>query len=224
PATVAGDPSVGEADGLALNPDHFSGNPGIAINNVPVATFTDTFIGQVASDLDATIAWGDGSTSAGTVSGGSGSFTVVGSHTYATGGNYTFNVRVADDPPGTAAVNANGTATINFAGQMVLTSATEGTAVPNGTPVATFIDSNGGDTAADFTATIKWGDGTTSAGTVSGGAGAFTVSGGHTYADEGNDEASVILTHTADQSASTVSGAVSVAEADSLTGHPVSFA
>jgi hypothetical protein len=222
--TVTGSVTVGEGDSFAVTTDNFSGDPGTAINNVQVATFTDTFAGQVASDLTGTINWGDGSSSAGTVSGGGGAFTVDGSHTYATGGNYTFNVSVADDAPGTATASANGTATINFAGQVVLTSATEGTALPNNTPVATFSDSNGGDTAGSFTATINWGDGTTTPGTVVGGAGSFTVEGGHTYADEGSDTASVTLTHTADQSTSTVSGAVSVAEADVLTPHGTTIA
>jgi hypothetical protein len=222
--TVTGTVTVGERDSFAVTADNFSGNPGVAISNVQVATFTDTFAGQVAGDLLATINWGDGSSSAGTISGGAGSFTVDGSHTYSTGGNYTFNVSVADDVPGTATANANGTATINFVGQMVLTAATEGTALPGTTPVATFSDSNGGDTAGSFSASINWGDGTTTTGTVTGGAGSFTVDGGHTYADEGSDTASVTLTHTADLSTSTVSGAVSVAEADVLTPHGMSIA
>jgi hypothetical protein len=222
--TVTGTVTVGEADGFTVTPDNFGGNPGVAMSNVQVATFTDTFAGQVPGDLLATINWGDGSSSAGTISGGGGAFTVDGSHTYSTGGNYTFNVSVADDSPGTATASANGTATINFAGQVVLHSATEGTALPSNTAVATFSDSNGGDTTASFSATINWGDGTTSAGTVTGGAGSFTVDGGHTYADEGNDTARVTLTHTADLSTSTVSGAVAVAEADALTPHPTSIA
>ncbi len=222
-ATVTGTTTVGEDDSFVVSADNFNGDPGTAINNVQVATFTDAFTGQVASDLDVTINWGDGTSSAGTVSGGGGSFTVDGSHTYAKGGNYTFNVSVADDPPGTAAANANGSATINLSGHMVFTSATEALAVPNGTPIATFSDSNGGDSASSFSATIDWGDGTSSAGTVSGGAGTFTVSGGHTYADEGNDQASVTLTRTSDQAMSTVGGAVSVAENDALAGHGTTF-
>src|SRR5262249_10324997 len=92
--TVTGATTVGDADSFVVPPDNFSGDPGKAITNVQVATFTDSFTGQVASDLDVTIDWGDGTASAGTVSGGAGSFTVTGSHTYATGGNYTFNVNV----------------------------------------------------------------------------------------------------------------------------------
>ena len=222
-ATMTGGASVIEADNLSLTADNFSGNPGQTFTNVQVATFTTPFLGNVATDFTTSITWGDGSTSAGTVSGGGGSFSVTGSHTYATGGNYTFNVSVTDDAPGTASASKTGTATINFAGQMVLNSATEGAVIANGTPVATFSDSNGGDTPSDFTATISWGDGVTTSGTVSGGAGTFTVSGGHTYADEGNDQASVILTHTVDHSTSTVNGSVAVAEADVLTAHPTSF-
>jgi FG-GAP-like repeat len=222
-STVTGTVTVGEADNLSVTAANFSGDPGTAINNVQVATFTDAFTGQVAGDLNATINWGDGTSSVGSVSGGGGSFTVDGSHTYTTGGNYTFNVSVADDSPGNASANANGTATINFASQMVLTTATEGTALPNNTPVATFSDSNGGDTQSSFTATIDWGDGATAPGTVVGSGGSFTVEGGHTYADEGSDTAKVTLTHTADQAASTVSGSVAVAEADVLTPHGTSF-
>jgi len=214
---MTGQATVGEADSFSVTADNFSGNPGVAINSVQVATFTDTYLGQVAGDLTAAISWGDGTTSAGTISGGSGSFTVRGSHTYTAGGNDTFTVTVSDDSPGTATASATGTATINLGGQMVLTSATEHVALSNGTPVATFSDSNGGDTPASFTATIQWGDGVTSPGTVSGGAGSFTVSGGHTYADEGNDQASVTVTHTADMAQSTISGSVAVAEHDVLS-------
>jgi len=228
-ATATGSVTVAETDSFAVTADNFGANPGIAINNIQVATFTDAFAGQVAGDLDATIDWGDGTSSAGTVSGGGGSFTVDGSHTYATGGDHTFTVSVADDAPGNASATATGTAALNFAGQMLLTAATEGAALPNNTPIATFSDFNSGDTAASFTAMIEWGDGATSSGTVTGvsatpgGSTKFTVSGSHTYADEGSDTATVILTHTADQATSTVSGVVAVAEADVLVAHGTSF-
>ena len=51
------------------------------------------------------------------------------------------------------------------------------------TAVATFNDPSG--SAADYTATIDWGDGSpTSTGTVTGSSGHFSVSGTHTYAEE----------------------------------------
>ena len=74
-----------------------------------------------------------------------------------------------------------------LAGQVLLSSATEGVALAS--TVATFTDSNSGDQAGGFTSSINWGDGTTTAGTVTGGDGSFTVSGGHTYADGGQRSA-----------------------------------
>ncbi|HJT32261.1 MAG TPA: hypothetical protein VJ783_09485, partial [Pirellulales bacterium] len=215
-ASVSGFLTVSDADSFVVTGDNISGNPGKAFNGVQVATFTDAFTGQLAGDLTATIAWGDGTSSTGTISGGGGQFTVTGSHTYTTGGNDTLTVTVADDPPGTATASASGSAAINFAGHFLLTSATEHTALANST-IATFTDNTPGDTAGDFTATIDWGDGTpATAGTVVGSNGAFTVQGAHAYADEGNDQASVTLTHTADQSQTMFSGTVAVAENDAL--------
>src|SRR5207302_9699228 len=51
--------------------------------------------------------------------------------------------------------------------------------------------------AGDFSASIDWGDGTTTVGTVTGGNGSFTVSAnganGHTYADEGTQKITVTV-------------------------------
>jgi autotransporter-associated beta strand protein len=64
-------------------------------------------------------------------------------------------------------------------------SGTEGTAI-SGATVATFTDANPSATASDFTATINWGDGTTTSGTVvAQNGGGFAVDGDHSYADEG---------------------------------------
>jgi hypothetical protein len=222
-ATAVGAADVGEADVLSLTATSISANAGQALNNVQVATFTSTYAGSLAADFSATIDWGDGTTNDGTVTGSGGSFTISGSHTYTTGGTDTLKVDVADTSPGTATASGSATATINLGGQVVLTSATEGTALANSTAVATFSDNNLTDTAGSFTATIDWGDGITTAGSVVGAAGSFTVEGGHTYADEGSDVASVTLTRTADQSSATVQGTVAVAEADSLTGSGMSL-
>lgn len=51
--------------------------------------------------------------------------------------------------------------------------------------VATLTDTLPGVTAADFTITIQWGDGQSSAGTAVAAQGGFTVQGSHTYLDEG---------------------------------------
>jgi hypothetical protein len=68
--------------------------------NGPVGSFTvpDTTI--PASSFTATIAWGDHQTSTVAVGGGSGSFTIAGSHTYAQEGRYQLAVTVAG-PSGT---------------------------------------------------------------------------------------------------------------------------
>jgi hypothetical protein len=201
-ATISGQATVSEADALTLTGSNISGTAGQPLNNVQVATFTDTFAGNVAADFTAVIDWGDGTTTLGAVSGASGAFTVDGSHTYAAGGTDQLKVKVTDDGFGTAAASGTATATIitrALAGQMVLTTATEGTALPNNTVAATFTDTVGTDVAGDFTATIVWGDGVTTSGTVVGSAGSFNVEGGHTYADEGGDPASVTLVHTAER-------------------------
>jgi len=211
-ATAVGVVNISESDSLTLTADNISGSQGTALNNVQVATFTDTFTGNSASDFTATIDWGDGTTTLGTVAGSGGSYTVDGSHTYATAGTDTITVDVADDFPGTATASGTATATIaarTLTGTMVLASATEAAALANTTTVATFTDSITSDTASDFSATIDWGDGVTTTGTVVGSNGSFTVKGGHTYADEGSDPASVTLTHTADNAQATATGTVS---------------
>src|SRR5207253_5872305 len=60
--------------------------------------------------------------------------------------------------------------------------------------VATFTDANPFFTTADFTATIAWGDGNTSSGAVALASGTFTVSGTHTYAEEGTYAVAITVT------------------------------
>jgi hypothetical protein len=206
--SITGNASISDADNFAVTADNFVGNPGQTLTNIQVASFTDSYGGQVPSDLTATVSWGDGTSSMGTISGGGGNFVVDGSHTYTTGGLYTTTVTVADDPPGTAMVSGSTTSTINLAGTVTLTSAIEDVALPSSTQVATFTDNNLADTAGSFTSTINWGDGNTTTGTVTGSAGTFAVDGGHTYTIGGNEQVSVTLTRTADQAQSTVSGTV----------------
>src|SRR4029077_16896298 len=95
-----------------------------------------------------------------------------------------------DNPEANANANVASTALIGIApvsgGSINII---EGQAVPANSQVATFSDSNNLDTAASFTASIDWGDGTTTAGTVSGATGSFTVTGGpHTYTGDFGEE------------------------------------
>ena len=191
-----------------------------------VATFSDTYIGAIAGDFSATINWGDGTTTAGTVAGGSGTFTVTGDHTYADDGGYAVSVVLADDSPGTAGATASSTANVTE-GAFVLTSGshihvTEGVAL-SGIQVATFQDPGSADSASDFAATIVWGDGAATAGTITGSGGNFTVTGNHTYADELSGAYLVTVSEpNANFTLGPVSALVDVADADSLTAPPSS--
>ena len=110
-----------------------------------------------------------------------------------------------------------------LAGQVILTTATEHMALASGTTVATFTDSNLSDTVSAFTASIDWGDGTTTAGVVTGSNGSFTVLGGHTYADEGSDLVTATITRSADHTQISLAGTVTVADHDVLTPHGVTI-
>jgi hypothetical protein len=88
--------------------------------------------------------------------------------------------------------------------------------------VATFTDPDTSATASEYTATINWGDSGTSTGTVSGSGGSFTVTGSHTYADEGSYTITVTITDTTNSSnTQTVTDSATIADATlSATGAP----
>jgi hypothetical protein len=133
------------------------------------------------SFASATIDWGDGNASGGAVVGGS----VVGSHTYAEEGFYPVTV-VVHDLDGT--LTLAGSAVV---GDAPLSASGSSFAVVKKSTfthtVATFTDANPGGTAAEFSASIDWGDGRTSAGVVSALAGGgFAVGGSHRYDFKGS--------------------------------------
>jgi len=102
---------VTEADQLAGSPVTFAPQAGSPFSGV-VATFTDANTANTAGDLTATIDWGDGNTTTGIVSGGSGTFSVSGTHTYASAGSYPVVVTLTDDAPGTASATVTSTANV----------------------------------------------------------------------------------------------------------------
>jgi hypothetical protein len=209
-ATVQGTVDVAEptlvAHALPVKSD------GLVVNNANVAAFTDTGGADPLTNYSATIAWGDGSTSAGTVSraatpaGAAISadlFTVAGSHTYTAPGDYTFTVTISD----TDGVQTTVQGTADVAQPPLLAVGvpvvvTSGLSI-SGAIVAAFTDAAGGDPLTNYTATIDWGDGSsTTAGTVSGSGNSFVVTGSHTYAAAGDYQFHVTI---ADQDGSAAS-------------------
>ncbi len=113
-ASATSTANVAEGDALTPGPVGFSATTGVPFSGV-VATFTDTNTANVPGDFIATINWGDATVTPGTVAGGSGTFTVSGTHTYTTAGAFTVTVTLADDAPGTSTATAAGTANVSTA-------------------------------------------------------------------------------------------------------------
>jgi hypothetical protein len=166
---------------LALMPADWSLADG-SIQGTEGAAFSGLLFTASCRAFSATINWGDGSSSAGTTpSGGA----IDGSHTYAEEGTYSGSISYSDDC---------GTGTTSFQaviGDAQLSASPTGMAANagaafNGT-VGSLSDADPGGSPGDYTATINWGDGTGSAGSVATGAGrAFSVNGSHTYATPGS--------------------------------------
>jgi hypothetical protein len=136
--------------------------------------------GAVASDFTATIAWGDGVSSAGGVtSNPSGGFLVSGQHTYTEEGVYNLELTV-NSATGLSATGSQSVAVadapLHASGQAL--TATRSAAFAGA--VATFTDDDPNGEVGDYSASISWGDGTTSSGAVSTG---FVVSGSHTFGE-----------------------------------------
>jgi uncharacterized repeat protein (TIGR01451 family) len=157
-----------------------------------VATFTDPNTLATPAEYSATIDWGDGSPldPSATITGSGGNFTVSGSHKYAEeGAALKVVVTITDIDATTNTATANSTANVADAA-LTATPACPATSMIksfNGT-TATFTDAaSPSGTLSDFSATINWGDTSSSAGTITGAdGGPYTVTGIHTYATTGN--------------------------------------
>jgi len=165
----------------------FSATEGASFSGA-VATFTDPDTAATASEYSATVDWGDGSaTSAGSISGSAGSFSVAGTHTYTEEGSYSVTVTIKDVDDAGNTDTANSTATVAdaalHAGTLTVPSSTSLGAPTNAS--FSFSDDNTGAPGSDFTATIDWGDGSSSPGVMSGSGGSYVASGSHTYAAAG---------------------------------------
>ncbi|HEY7329530.1 MAG TPA: SdrD B-like domain-containing protein [Gemmataceae bacterium] len=133
-----------------------------------VARLTDIPSGDVASDFDAKISWGDGTTSTGTLQSIlPGQFLVVGSHTWATNGTRSVTVTVTEHGSASGqGPTINTTSSTKFSGTIAQLQL----------PIP-------GSVTANYVASIDWGDGTTSTGTLTLQAdGSVVLSGSHSYA------------------------------------------
>ncbi len=180
-----------------------TGVPANVLATVPssyeVATFTDTSAGTNASNFTVTIDDGDGTSSPGTVvavAGSPGSFEVFDSHTYTTVGMFTAEITIGTAVGSIASVSAaiNSTSPLEAFGSPV-----DGIAGRrSNTLVASFTDLDTTATASDFTATITWGDNTTSTGFVylspfGEGELEFNVYAGHDFAAQGSYIDSIVI-------------------------------
>jgi hypothetical protein len=109
--TLTVNPAALSASGVS-----FSATAGAPFSGA-VATFSNPDPFGDASSYTALIAWGDGSTSAGVVSGTGGTLTVSGSHTYADAVNRTINVTIRHVLGNTTTATTTGTATVTSLGQ-----------------------------------------------------------------------------------------------------------
>jgi hypothetical protein len=207
-----------------------SATEGVAFTGKQVASFTDANPTAPVGDFTASINWGDGTSSPGTVTqpGAVGTtFLVTGDHTYAEEGSHTITVSIAD--VGGSIATAVPTATVadaalNATGTPV--SATEGNKFSG--QVASFTDGNPAAPVSDFTISIDWGDSTpATVGTVTqpgGTGGAFVVSGSHTYAEDGSHTITVSITDKGGKTAAATPMATVSDAALTATGTPVSAA
>ena len=179
---------------INVNPAPIVPTPGNVIQSVAGQTFTG-IVGSFSqypltpvTDFTASINWGDGDISPGTVTAGTnGTFVVSGTETFANAGNFAVTVTIlntGDPNPGTfsipaviadAATTASGVSFSTVVGQ-----AFSG-------QVASFTNANQYAMASQFVASIEWGDGTASTGVVGGSGGNFVVTGTHVYAQAGTD-------------------------------------
>ena len=148
-----------------------------------LATFRDADGSASAATFTATINWGDGSSSNGTVvANGDGTFSVSGSHVYAeeTPGCCPSVAATITDSDGSTAQPQIPLTISDAALNATGVSGTAKVKKFNGV-AATFTDADPNAALSDYSATIDWGDGTTSSGTVATGTSSFSVSGSHIF-------------------------------------------
>jgi hypothetical protein len=209
-ATVNTPASVSDAALTGSGGTTINAVEGAAFGSVVVATFTDANPTAPLSDyVNSTIAWGDGTTSGVTIQASAGGFQVIATkpNAFAEEGNYTYTVTIRD--VGGSTTTVTGTVVVadaKLSGNGV--SFTGVATIAQTVVVAAFSDADPAGTVTDYSATISWGDGVVTGGTVQAGAGGtFAVLGTHAYGTRGTftvtitvhdaGGATVVLTSTA---------------------------
>jgi hypothetical protein len=203
-----GFPIVSGAQGTANAQPTITASPGVPFTGV-VATFSDSDPSANAKDFTATINWGDGHSTNGTITADpAGGFDVSGTNTYSVPGTFPINVDILDFG-GAPVLSVNNTAKVVDAPLQVMPGSIQASV---GTPftgaVAAFTDPDPGGVAGDYSATISWGDGNVSAGTVTASGGTFVVSGTNFYAVPGRFTVSVTVFDEGHGAVSTTTSAI----------------
>jgi hypothetical protein len=160
-----------------------------------LATFVDSDPGAVAGNYIATITWGDGTVTTGVVKAdpsGSG-FDVIGTHTYSMGGSYSPEVLIQSNDG--SAVQVAIPLTVNSTLASADSPTTDTVAAGSSTGqivVSTFSDTEASPSA--FSASIAWGDGVTSAGSIVPVSGGYSVVASHVYSTSGSYVPQVTVT------------------------------
>lgn len=202
---------------------------GTATGDQVVAWFTDSSnANATAASYGASISWGDGTASVGTVRPRlGGGFDVVGNHTYTNEGTYATTVYVGDPGADGSAATVKSLTT----GQYVATDAplvakgvTPGDVVA-GQPwtgvIATFSDTNPASPIGNYSAIIRWGDGgiDKAVSIVKNAAGTMDVIGQHTYANTGRKVAQVLIRDLGTSSTTAVSP-IQISSSNGITPKP----
>ncbi|MCA1689716.1 MAG: hypothetical protein LC720_04510 [Actinobacteria bacterium] len=219
------------ARAVTVTPTSVAPTEGAAFSGT-VATFADmvSLACPPASSYAATVTWADGTTSPGAVGEPTQTLTctypVSADHRFGEEGVEPFTVTVAATGTGTGtATGPDGTPTSAAASATVADAPLAALPAPPataeaGTPLvatfATFSDDDPGATIADYTATVAWGDGTTSAdpALAADPTGGFAVTGRHTYVRPGTFAPVVTVRDVGGSMASAI-GAITITAASS---------
>jgi Ca2+-binding RTX toxin-like protein len=173
--------TIGVTDVLELE----AGVNQAALEGDLVSLGSATYNGPIpANQLTLTIAWGDGTSEPGVLvpTSGTNGGTISNTHRYADNGSYTVTLTLTD---GTSTISDTLVVTVSNVAPVGgtlsgLAAAVRGQTVNYSLP---FTDAGTADT---HTASIDWGDGTSSTGVVTESAGVGTVTGSHVYTTSGN--------------------------------------